>query len=552
MDILWKQIKLRTIKMSWRNKLDIFEDKMKNFYSFIEKQFYFTVIILFFMTLGIRLFLTPYHQVLREDAYIYVMKGIEISRGNFTPSLTHAIGLSFFLAPFFKLFGSDSIFQNMLYARIISVIVGSLSIFPLALICKKLLGRTKALLVLIFFCFSNELIISAYSVYTEPLFMLLLLLTVLFILKSTENRNWILASSLCGAISFSVRTNGLFFLPIILLSIFLIRKQIPSFSYFYFIYTVLIFTALISPFAYQRYVCFGSPFYYGENSKIFVDDSDKVWSSNIPIPSYKDYISQHTFADFIEKFIVRGFLKSLTGFLNVISPFIIPFTIYGIFAFFKDKHFVPLLVLLILWHISLTPGYAVFSSSRYFIPVLPIALIFGTAAMYKISEKISYANTLLSGLICLFIIFSLFRPVRLWRLYQIGDEKYEWAKWAAENLRGKLAIIEGGDLVMMHLSDTVVGGVGMMDIYAPQSGLSIVRPGYFDDLKPAMDWLRQIGATHIALDEINIERRPYLRQLLTDSGAQPYLKRVYSNYEELTQWKIRIYKIVWDKYDNIP
>jgi hypothetical protein len=536
--------------MNFQEAISPVENRLKRFSAFAEEHFRLFVVILFIMSLGIRFLLTPYHQVLREDAYIYVMKGIEISHDNFTPSLTHSIGLPLFLGLFLRLFGTDSIFQNMLYARLISVVVGSASIFPLAAIGKRLLGKLGTLLLLVFFCFSTELILSSYSVYAEPLFMLLLLLVVIFIIKSTESRNWVLAASLFGALAYAVRPNGLFILPIILISFFLMRKQIPQSNSYYFLYIIAIFMLVSAPFLYPRYACFGSPFFYGENSKYFVDSYEQVWSNNIPIPSLVDYLKTHSFADYIEKFFVRGFLKSLAGFMSVMPWVLLPFVAYGIFKYCRDALFISLTTILAVWLISVTPVYAVFSSARYFVPLIPIALIFGVKGIKRVLDKIYFGGTALLVITVALVVSSLVRPVHQWRLYHIANEDYAWAKWAAENVRGKIAIVEGGDLIMMHLPDAVVGGVGQMDIYAPESGLSIVRPGYFIEIRKAMDWLREIGTTHIALDDINIERRPYLKELKTVNGVQPYLEEIYSNCAELTQWKMRIYRIDWTEYDN--
>jgi len=538
--------------MDYDKILDSFELKLDKALNYFEKHFTLTLVVLFILSLAIRLILTPYNLVLREDAYVYLLKSLEITKGNFVPILTHAIGWPLFMSPFFYLFGSTSIFQNMVYARIISNFVGALSIFPLAYIGKKLLDKRSLILLLILFAFSSHLIISSTSAITGPLFTFLLLTSVYFIIKARENQNYILVASLFGALAYYVRPNGILVLLIILLSFFLLRKEIPKFSYKYLIYVILVFSIVSAPFLYQRYTYFGSPFFYGENSKYFVDTYQQVWSNNIPVPSLMDYLRTHTFTDYFNKFVIHGFFKLIFDYVQfgVISPLLLFFFLYGILMYFNDKKFLPLIVVFFIWIVGFTPAWDIFGTPRHLYPTIPFILIFSTAAINDIFKNNRYRNILLSSFLTVFILFSLITPIRSW--YKSSQspvyDGLEWGRWAAQNIKGKIAIIEGGDLIMMHLPDTKVGGVGQLDLYAPKSNLSVVRPGYFENLSSAMEWFKEIGVTHLALDDININRRPYLKEIYSGEGIPLYLTEIYSNYNTDSKWKMRIYYINWSKY----
>ena len=540
--------------MEYEKILDSLEQKINRTFSYFEEHFSLTLIALFILTLAIRLFLTPYNIVLREDAYVYLLKSLEITKGNFVPMQTHAIGWSLFMSPFFYLFGSTSIFQNMVYARIISNFVGALSIFPLAYIGRKLLDKKYLIFLLILFAFSSHLIISSTSALTEPLFTFLLLISVYFIIKARENQNYILVASLFGAFAYYVRPNGIFTLLIILFSFFLLRKQIPKFSYKYVIYIILIFFVVSTPFLYQRYVHFGSPFFYGENSKYFVDTYQQVWSNNIPVPSLMDYLSTHTFTDYFNKFVIHGFFKIIFDYVHfgVISPLLLFFFLYGILMYFNNKKFLPLIVVFFIWIVGFTPAWDIFGTPRHLYPTIPFILIFSTAAINDIFKNNRYRNILLFSFLIVFILFSLITPIGSW--YKSSQspvyDGLEWGRWAAQNIKGKIAIIEGGDLIMMHLPDTKVSGVGQLDLDAPKSNLSVVRPGYFENLSSAMEWFKEIGVTHLALDDKNINRRPYLKEIYSGEGIPLYLTEIYSNYNTDSKWKIRIYRINWSKYER--
>lgn len=538
--------------MDYEKILGLYELKFNKVFNYFERHLSVTLVTLFILSLAVRLFFTPYGIVLREDAYAYLLKSLEITKGNFTPKLAQAIGWPLFMSPFLYLFGNKSIFQSMTYARIISDFVGALSIFPLGYIGKKLLDKKSLVLLLILFTFSSCLILSSTSVYTEPLFTFLLLMSVYFIIKTKENQSYILVASIFGAFTYYVRPNGIFTLFIILFSFFFLRTQIPKFSYKYIIYIVAIFFIVSTPFLYQRYTCFGSPFFYGENSKYFVDIYQQVWSNNVPVPSLINYLRTHTLADYFNKFVIYGFFKILFDYVYyTISPLLLFFFLYGVVRYFNDKRFIPLVGVFLIWIIGLIPVYHIFGTPRHLYATIPFILIFSATAINEIFKNSKYRNILLSLFLIVFILFSLITPAGLWYLspQRAVHDGLKWGKWAAQNIEGKIAIIEGGDLIMMHLPNTV-SGPEQLGLYTSKSNLSIVRPGYFEDLSFAMEWFKKIGITHLALDDRNIDRRPYLREIYSEKQIPSYLTEVYSNYNTNSKWKMRIYSINWSEYEK--
>lgn len=531
------------------------ELKLNKCFNFFEGRLLLTSAVLAILALVVRLLLTPYGEVLREDAYVYLLKSLEITEGNFAPMLTHSMGWSLFMSPFFYIFRSTSIFQNMVYARIISSLVGALSIFLLAAIGKRLLDKKSLIFLLVLFTFSSHLIMSSVSALTEPLFTFLLMVSVYFICKARENQKYILASSLVGAFAYYVRPNGILILAITLISFLILRKQIPEFTYKYMIYIVAVFFMVSGPLLYQRYLYFGSSFFYGENSKYFVDTYQQVWSNNIPVPSLTDYLRTHSFGDYFNKFVIHGFFRIIHYYARVVvSPLLLFFFLYGLVRYFNDKRFIPLTLTFLVWLFGFTPLYHIFGTFRHLYATIPFVFVFSTVTINEIFSKHKYRYVLLFLFLMTFILFSLIAPVKQWYSTVTGNnyinDGLEWGRWAAQNIIGKIAIIEGGDLIMMHLPDTTVSRVGQLDLRAPDSNIRVVRPGYFEDLDSGMQWLKEVGATHLALDDNNISRRPYLGELCSEEGIPSYLVEIYSNYDTDSRWKMKIYHINWSEFKN--
>ena len=539
--------------MNYKKILSSSESKVSRLFHYFERHFFLALIILFVASLSVRLYLTDYDTVLREESYGYVLKSLEITKGSFVPILNHAIGLSLFMSPFFYFFGSESIFQNMIYARIISNVIGALSIFPLAYIGKKILDKKSLIVLIVLFAFSPGLMIYDTEVFPEPLFIFLFITSVFFIIKAMENQNYILASAAFGGLAYYVRFNGIVILPIILLSFFLLRKQIPKFDYKYLIYIVAVFFAVSAPLMYQRYADFGSPFFHGDSSKYFVDERFKAFGSeNIPVPSLMEYLRTHTFTDYLDKFVIHGFLGIIYDyFFYSVSPLVLFFFLYGAARHFNDVRFAPFISIFLIWVMSFIPVWHIYHEARYLYPTIPFILIFSAIGINDVIKDRRYGYILLSLFLIVFVPFSLKASADDLNAYTASDierDGLEWGRWAAQNIQGKIAIIEGGDLIMMHLPDSAIAGVSLFDIYAPESNLSTVRPGYFENLSSAMVWFNELGVTHLALDDRTIHKRPYLKEVYPGRKIPQYLTEVYSNYNTDSKWKMRIYRINWPEY----
>ena len=532
--------------------IEIFNNEISKVFSFLEKKFTVTVFLIFLTSLAIRLVFTPFDVLPQGDGYIYVLKSLEITRGNFTPIRTHAIGWPLVMAFFFYFFKSESIFRYMIYARIISGIIGALCVFPLACIGSKLFNRKRdVFLLLVFFSFSPYMILYSISALSEPLFTFLLLWCIYFIIRAKENRNNILISSIIGAFAYYVRPNGIFILFIILLSFcilsYISRKQILTSDFFYVIFIIFIFFLISAPFLYQRYIHFGSPFFYGENSKFFVDKYEEVWCSNIKNPSIWEYIKTHKYEDYITRFIIDGIGRILVDYSLITNPIILPFFLFGVIKTFSKPEFIPLIVSLVIWIVCFTPIWSIFHNGRHLVPTLPFILAIGVFGLNIFVKKLRHPYFFILVIVTFFILFSLSACFLAWLRYEyyhkpIQIARLKFAEWISKNVKGKIAIPYDGTLIMVYLPDATVGGVGLYDLYAPISNVSIMDPGCFNNISSAMEWFRDMKVTHIVIDKLRIKRKPYtyLKDVLNQKNKKCLIE-LHSDHNN----ERKIYYINW-------
>ena len=122
---------------------------------------------------------TPFERILREDAYVYVQKALEIINGDYVPPRSNAVGWPVLLAAIFALFGVDDLFTGMFVARWVSIACVCAFVGMMYAICKRLIRgenryQVAALVAVCAFMSSRHSDDMALSALTEPVFTFLI------------------------------------------------------------------------------------------------------------------------------------------------------------------------------------------------------------------------------------------------------------------------------------------------------------------------------------------------------------------------------------------
>ena len=540
--------------------LDNINDWLIGLYRIVRTYELVFVITLFFISLIIRLLLAHYTEFFRGEYYIYMLKSLEITKGNFIPIHTHTMGLSLIAAPIFFFIHSTSFYKNMVIARVISVVISSLLIFPLYLLARRLLSKPVTYIVLILFTTYSYLIEAAGNFTTEPLFSIFFLLALYFSIEAIQKPSRIILSLLLSGMAYYVRPEGIFLLFILSVSFIALRIKTIRKDIIFLLIGIGAFFLVTFPFLWGRYCAFGSPFTYGENDKLFVDSFRlDVWSKNIPSPSLLEYLRTHSVSQWIYRFFVKGCFKQLYDaiftlkayqYSFIISPLLLFYFLYGACKKLFNRDFRPLYIYLIINYALLCIVWHIMGPTRHLFTVILFVILFSAIGLYDFFANFKHKYIMLSCFLILFSVYSIVPPILTLFLDSRHDAIPIWASWSAHNLKGKIAIFNGGDLIMMNLPDTSIAGSSQLDLYAPKSGLSVTRPGYYKHLEPAMKELASDKVTYL-IDCQDHEIRPFLSEL-TAPQYKSWFTQVYSKktkkFDADDTILVQIYKINWDQY----
>lgn len=493
------------------------------------------------------------------DAYLYLLKALEIAAGNWTPMLTHAYGISIITAPLFLLFPQSSLFEYMQLAQYYSIFLGSFLVVPTYLVARELLPKAGQLAVLMMVVVQPHLIHYSAFLLSDSLFAILVLFALYFTLRTRDAAQYIYVASSFAAVAYYVRPNGVFIIVAIILSFIVVRygkkwrELLP-----HIVVATLLFAVMVTPMLATRATEFGSAFTYGENDKILVDNyTHDVWAPNIPTPNIGEFLVTHSLGEVTNKFVVQGLIKLVFSLVHgweaytygpIILPIVLPFLVVGFGASVADVRWRVPYVFLFTFVGALALVFSVYSAPHYMLFAIPIFSMIAYRGIEYLVRGKKHECAIASSLVGLIVLFSFITPVLGLRAVADRQALPDWSFWAAAHVRGTILTMDEGDYLMMQLPDTTVGGTGLFALHAPQSGVSIRRYGQFTTLQEALAYhIHEHQVTHLLVSNYSRESRPYLEELFEDSPP-PYVQKIYAD----TEGQVWIFAIDWDVFNELP
>ncbi len=518
------------------------------------------LVLLVVFVMGI-LSITPFERILREDAYVYVNKALEIVNRDFVPPRNNAVGWPLLLASLFALLQINDLFTAMFVARWVSIACVCASGWMIYVICKRLIkGKNKyqiaAAAAVCSFLSSPHLPDIAQDAMTEPLFIFFTLACIYFLVDDRTTVKSIVLSAVFAGLAYYVRPNGIFFIGTII-GVLLLRAVFDkTIQPKLFLIAVVVFFLVSAPHMVSRHQAYGSAFDYGENSKIFVDSYGQVWAPNIKAPTFLEYLKTHTLSDYFEKFIANGLWRVLTDLYNAMLPEF--WAILLMASFFKyvlirrEKEYDAFYTWILISIMGLSLIYDVFGSTRHLVYLVPIIILASVGFLSSIDRdsQVKFSNIIL----LVVLLFSLGGLPWGWKIdiahLRIPEIRDNWAVWAARNLDGNVVIIEGGDILesAQHYSEFTHQRKTILPFDQVQRKITSMRPGVYERLEDALPDFKQMGVKYVITDGSHIRRRPYLKEIQGEkwTGRFRHLKYFQRRPRGGVLYDVNIYKVCYD------
>ena len=513
-----------------------------------------------------------------EDTYAYTLAAFSIINGDFSQPDTKPLGWSIFISPFYLFTDSADLLDYLNISRILSIAISTITIIAMYVLARRFFDEKYSLVASCLFAFEPHLNTNSVLGISEPIFILVIILSTIFILQ--KNHSWYFyLSFLLAGIAWWIRVNG--FITIIILSIifFIVYKPIPK-NFFKYLLCITLLIIIASPMLMQKYDQFGDPLYFQISNNYFLGDPVFHFSENTKNIQYSanDYIQDNGIISFIERFGITGLHNMASFLLKMLFPYLIVLVPFGILfslrTFAQDRDYIKSIWVLLLISLgSIVIQFSIASDMRFIYHTFPFLIILSTIVIQRIvkhglstfsfSEK--QKNFFLVGIICVVIILSGTFTLRIDTPDKLlSQERIEFSKILTQKFNGK--ILDVGDTLRLLTytqlqnspnlfkefkisdHDFVVGR--QSNIFASENMLERTVL-YAQSLDELIEIGKEYDLKYIAINEKQgkVIWYPYLSTIYDEGENYPFLTKVLDTEKMgFKKFKVKVFEINYNKF----
>ena len=533
------------------------------------------LIIISLISLGFKLYTVDFTVLPAEDTFGYVLRGMAHNNGDFTEHPRKTLGWSIFISPFFNIIDSNNFLEYVNIARGLGLAISIITIIPMYVLSRKFFDAKYSLCAVGLFAFEPHLNHVSGLGYTEPLYILATILSLYFILNKNSNYSYL--SFLTIGLLWWVRWNGIVMLLIASIIFFTNFKKTPKLFLKYFA-CLAICLIVVSPMLIERNGQFGSPLFFSQNEHMFTGEYATIMAENMMGVEYSafDYVDDHGFGKFIEKFVFLGIYNLLFTLFKMSLPYLIFFLPFGILfslrSFDQEKKYIRSNWILILISLGAFIFYfAIMPEKRLIYHVYPFLIILAAISLQRLVEyglptfsfNEKQKKICLVGIMCTVLLLSSLYTLR----YEVPDpilsnEEILFAETLENKFDGK--ILDAGytlkGLYYVHVMDPD----GVFKNYKITQNPGAYYMFEFNsenvNLMPTMLYAKSLEdfievSYEYELNYISINKKgvilfyPYLDEIYENEDKFPYLTKVFDTENEgFEKLKVKVFEIDYKKF----
>ena len=531
-DRLDSKNKSKLIKNNSSQKSDLVHSLKNIKLDFSSRMTFFSLIIIGITGLLLRLYNFPYDIPLVLDAFnSYFLYATDVSiLGNLPNWSISNNGWPLFLSFFFSVFHSDNFLDYMNLQRIITVSISILTIIPLYFLCRKFFNKFYAVLGVALFTFEPHMIQNSSLGLTEPLFIILVTISITLFLGSKIKSTFI--AFLIIGLATTVRIEGLFVFFAFSISYFIQNRHEKKFVIKYLFGLIIFVTTLLSFIFLQMKT-------YGENS------------ISVRIISAVNGTIAETIHENSES-LISGYLVTLEDIVKLGGWTLVPYFVIlipiGIYLILRQRERNTDTILIIM-SVMFIPVIIAFSwtvrDTRFFYPLFPLLSIVSIFPIIKFVEKFNYKKILVILIIGIILFSSI-------SYLDIKKNDLNHQREAVSIAQRVVSITNG--INSYYPEDSYIAPSEISEKWPILKNTvnfktNIIGTEGFDSLEKFIESSREKGLTHLVVDD-NKKRPDFLKDVFYHEEKYPYLVKVYDSSDTNFIYHVKVYVIKYDEFDK--
>ena len=258
------------------------------------------LVLICVISLGLKLYTVDFSLPPHSDDFGFITDSTQYNQGDFFISQKKNPGWSLFLAPFLSIINSDNFLDYASIARILTIGISTITIIPMYILARRFFAEKYSLVAASLFAFEPHLNYNSGGALSEPLLILVLITSMIFILHDKTKYHYLafIFTGLC----WWVRLEAIYSMIAIIIIFFVVHRHKPN-SLRNFSLGIVFLLIIISPLFIQRDLQFDDPFYVWYTGTIFADDYTEILTS----PENAGVV------DFVEKHGILGLMERLAN-----------------------------------------------------------------------------------------------------------------------------------------------------------------------------------------------------------------------------------------------
>ena len=534
------------------------------------------LIIIATISLGLKLYTVDFAIPPHSDDIGYVLTAVQYNEGDFFLSQKKHPGWPLVLTPFISIIDSNNLLDYTNLARGLSLTISTASIFPMYLLVRKYFNEKYSLVASSLFAFEPHLNYNAGFALSEPLLIIVMILTMLFILNNKTKFHYL--AFVFAGLCWWARLEAFYVIIAIFIIYFVVHRDKPNFLR-NFSLCIVFLLLIISPLFIQRDLQFDDPFYVWYGGTILSDDYAELLTGP----------EDAEITDFAEKNGILGLMdklaNGLTNLFNVLFrisyPYLFVLIPFGVFFSLRliDQKLKNIkanwIMILTLIGVLVLP-FAIIDERRFLFPLFPFLIILSTIPIQRVTnyglstfsfnekQKSAFLVIITGIILLLAAIFTMGIGEFGYGLpnLTLENEKIKFTEYLVENFDGR--ILRDAETLdyLAYVSLTSDDNIDLKEFKSPRG-----KDPYPDLYEPGkVVWLSVNGKTvdelitngeakglnYIAVLKKGSYFFPFLNDLYHNEERYPYMGKIFDSDEMgYKEFKIKAFEINYQKFHEL-
>ena len=459
--------------------------------------------------------------------------------------------------------------------RVLTITISTITIFPMYVLARKFFNEKYSVIAASLFAFEPHLNYNSGTAFSEPLLILVLITSMIFILHNKTKYHYL--AFIFAGLCWWVRLEVIYPVIAIILIYFVVHRS-KSNSLRNFSIGIVFLLITISPLFIQRDLQFDDPFYVWYGGTILADDYAELLTS----PEDKgitDFVEKHGILGLMDRFangltnLFNVLFRILYPYLFILIPFGVLFSLRPIDQ--KLKHIKANWIMIFTLIGVLVIPFAIIDERRFLFTLFPFLIILSTIPIQRVTNYGLSTFSFNERQKSIFLVIVIGIVLLLSTIFTMGvgefgygqpnsvmeHEKIEFTEYLVDNYDGRILrdeiVIDYLAYVSLTSDDNDFksfksprGKNPYPDLYEPGKVVWLSVNGKTIEELITNGETRELK--YIGIIEKGSYFFPFLNDLYYNEEKYPYMEKIFDSDEmDYKEFKIKAFEINYQKFHEL-